>query len=179
MGLFDRFKKKEPDYDPGNITIRDLKKGFFVDYDLQTWEVNEAYSYDWGDNYFTKEFQLTSASDQIYLHIDENDDLELTVAKKVKLRVIDEDLPEEIVKNEHPPKKINFKGKTYYRDGENQGYFSDKPDNDDSWTELISWDYYDEEEENFINIEQWGEREFEASYGVVAKEFQFSNIIPR
>lgn len=179
MGLFDFFKKKEkPSYDPTNIKITDLQKGFVVEYDLKTWVVKEAYEYDWGDNYFTREYKLDSGDDVIYLHVEYDDELYLSVTKKIKLLSIDEDLPEQIEKNERPPKKILYKNKTFYLDEESPGYFKDLSDPAKDWVELISWDYYDEEDKEIINIEQWGDREFDAAYGQVIKEYEISNILP-
>ncbi|MFQ5585121.1 MAG: DUF4178 domain-containing protein [Calditrichia bacterium] len=40
------------------------------------------------------------------------------------------------------------------------------------------WDFIDEEDENFLTIEQWGETEFEAAMGYYVEEYQFTNILP-
>jgi hypothetical protein len=181
MGIFDFFKKKqEPSYDPTNITIKDLQKGFVLDYDMKSWVVREAYIYDWGGHYFTREYKLDSGDDSCYLHVDTNDDLSLTVSRKIKVRSIDEDLPEYIQQHEHPPKKVHYQGVTYLLDKESPGYFRDlaDPDREEYWSELVSWEYYDEQEKNFISVEQWGEREFEAAIGKTAEAYQFSNILP-
>ncbi len=178
MGLFDIFKKKEKlDYDPLNVKITDLQKGFILEYDLKTWIVSEVYKYDWGDNFFTSEFKVDCENDSLFIHLEQDDELEITLSKKVKIRSIDEDLPEHIIKNEHPPKKLTYNGKQYFKDKESPGYFKNITMNT-GWTEFISWDYYSEDEKEIITIEQWGEREFEASIGRVAKEFEFSNILP-
>lgn len=179
MGIFDFLKKdKEPDYDPNDIRVTDLRAGFILDYDLKSWQVKEAYEYDWGDQYFTREFLLDSGDEVVYLHIDDNEELELSICKKIKIRAVDTDLPEYILEHEQPPKKIVFEGKEYYLDRESPGYFSDEPENEASWTELISWDYYDKEETNLITIEQWGDKEFAAACGKVVKEYEISNILP-
>jgi len=178
MGLFDFFKKKEEaSYDPTNITIHDIRVGFLFEYDLKTWEVREAYRYDWGDSYFTNEFKVDSGDDAAYLHIDANDDVFITLSRKIRVRSVQEDIPEKIKEKDRPPKKLEYKGKTYYLEGTNPGYFNDKPESD-NWAELISWDYYDEEGETTINIEQWGEDDFEASFGVVVKDYEITNILP-
>lgn len=178
MGLFDFFKKKkEEQYDPTNITVEDLQPGFILEYDLKSWIVREAYEYDWGDNYFTKEYKIDCGDDEAYFHVDANEDLFITLTRKVRVRSINEDIPEKIKEKDRPPKKLEYKGKTYYLEGTNPGYFNDNPGSD-NWTELISWDYYDDEGEYTIAIEQWGEDEFEAAYGVVVKPFEISNIIP-
>ena len=89
MGLFDRFKKKEePHYDPNNLKIEDLRVGFMFDYDLKTWVIKEEYEYDWGDNYFTREYKLEAADDVAYLHIDYNDEGFMTLSKKLKIRAL-------------------------------------------------------------------------------------------
>ena len=178
MGIFDRFKKKTPDYDPNNITIHDLRTGFMFDYDLKTWIIKEEYAYDWGSNYFTREFKVDSGDDSAYLHIDENDDLIMIFSGKVMVRAIDENIPEEIINHQQPPKKLSYKDTIYYLDKESPGYFSDDPENDDSWTEMISWDYYDEKGNFTISVEQWGERDFEASHGVMVKDYEITNILP-
>jgi len=178
MGLFGRKKKQEPHYDPNHITLQDLRVGFMFDYDLSTWIIKEEYEYDWGNNYFTREYMINNGEKTAYLHIDQDNELFITISEKLKIRVIDENLPEEIVENERPPKKLVFKGVTYYLDKESPGYFSDDPEDDESWTELVAWDYYDEKEQLTLGIEQWGEREFEASFGKVVQEFEISNILP-
>ncbi len=179
MGLFDRFKKKEePHYDPNNLKIEDLRVGFMFDYDLKTWVITEEYEYDWGDNYFTREYKLESADDIAYLHIDYNDEGSMSVSRKLKVRALGEDIPEEIIEHKRPPKKIEFEGVTYYLDKESPGYFSDDPEDDDSWTEFISWDYYDSDAKLVACVEQWGERDFEASHGKVVQDFEITNILP-
>lgn len=184
MGISDFFsnmfgKKDEPDYDPLNVKITDLKKGFIFEYDMKTWEVKEEYEYDWGNNNFTREFKIDCGDDHAYLHIEEDDDLILTLMRKVKIRSIDEDLPEEIINNQTPPKKLFYQGKIYFRENENPGYFKDVSNpSEEGWAEFISWDYFDETGQKVINVEQWGEREFEASIGTIVKEFEISNILP-
>ena len=180
MGLFDFFKskKEEPHYDPTNISIRDLQKGFIFEYDLKTWVVNEVYEYDWGDNYFSREFKIDSGEEVSYLHMEEDDELELSITQKVKVLTIDENLPEYINDHQKPPKTLTYKGIKFYLDSENPGYFRSISDESKDWIEMISWEYYDEEDKHLISIEQWGEREFDAAYGVTVEEYEFSNILP-
>ncbi|MCF8365260.1 MAG: DUF4178 domain-containing protein [Bacteroidales bacterium] len=170
-------KKKEPDYDPLNIRVTDLKMGFIFEFDLKSWEVVEEYTYDWGDNYFSKEFKITSGADTMFLSVDEDDILELTLQKKIKVSSIDGDIEGEIIKNKIPPKKVVYKGVDYYRDSESPGYFMEENSEKD-WLEFISWAYYNEEEDRVLTIEQWDDREFEAAYGKVIKEYEISGITP-
>lgn len=180
MGLFDRFKKKEePSYDPTNMSVRDLDKGFVFEYDMKTWVVNEVYEYDWGNNFFTREYKIDNGEEQLFLSIEEDDELEISISKKIKIRAIDEDLPEQIVNTERPPKKLHYDGKTFLLENESPGFFHDMANSDkDAWDEFISWSYYDDSEKFILCIEQWEEREFESSYGVFVEDYEISNIIP-
>ena len=179
MGLFDRFKKKEVlHYDPNNIKIEDLRVGFMFDYDLKTWVIKEEYEYDWSNNYFTREYKIEAADDTAYLHIDNNDEGFMTLSRKLKVRALGENIPEEILEKKCPPKKIEYKGIAYFLDKESPGYFSDDPEDDESWTEFISWDYYDSESKLVASVEQWGARDFEASYGIVVNDYEITNILP-
>jgi len=179
MGLFDFLKKnKKESYDPLNVKVTDLLTGFLFDYDLKTWEVVESYEYDWGDNFFTREFKVQCSNDVRFLQVEEDDELELTLYEKVKIRAVDEDLPEYIEKHDYPPKTLEYKGIKFLKGEESPGYFRNMDDPDSKWTELIAWDYYDEQSQYALAIEQWGQREFEAAFGYIIKPFEISNIIP-
>ncbi|MCW3787522.1 DUF4178 domain-containing protein [Plebeiibacterium sediminum] len=177
MGIFDIFKNKEPHYDSTNIQVKDLDVGFVFEYDLSTWEVQAIYEYDWGDNYFTREFKISDGSKTRFLSIEEDDELELSITKKIKIRVLDENLTEILHEQQKPPKKISYEGVTYYMENEAPGYFHDIAKGD-TWEEFRSWDFEDEEGVNILCIEQWDEKEFEASIGKTIKEFEISNILP-
>lgn len=170
-------KKKEPDYDPINMQVADLHVGFIFEYDLKSWQVMEEYTYDWGDNYFSKEFKISSGSDILFLSVEEDDIVELSLQRKIKLSSIEGDIEREIIREKTPPSKIVYKGVDYYRDSESPGYFKQENSGKD-WLEMISWNYYNEEEDRVLTIEQWDEREFEASHGKVIKEYEISNIMP-
>ena len=178
MGLFNIFRKKEPRYNVTNIKVTDLDKNFVFDYDLSSWLITAMYEYDWGDNFFTREFKIESDKETAFLNIEEDDELQISISKKVKIRHIDNDLPEYIIKNECPPNKLEYKGKTFFLEGENPGYFNDTDYKNESWIEFISWDYTSEDEKYVLSIEQWGENKFEATYGKFIKEYEISNIYP-
>ncbi|TAJ14527.1 DUF4178 domain-containing protein [Marinilabiliaceae bacterium JC017] len=177
MGLFDFFKKKEPHYDITNIRVHDLDVGFVFDYDLSTWVVEAMMEYDWGDNYFTREFQINNGTEIRFLGIEEDDELEISFMKKIKVRAIQEDLLEILIDRQEPPKKITHDGITYFLEKEAPGYFHNISKGDD-WEEFRSWDFEDANGNHLLCIEQWEEKEFEASIGKRVKEFEISNILP-
>ena len=122
---------------------------------------------------------LRSASDEIYLSLENEGELEIVLANKIRLIKLGEDLDDQIVANERPPKTITYEGVKYYRDNESPGYYRNTATTErEQSIEMITWDYYDDDEEKSISIEQFGEREFEAYIGVYVEEYEFSNIIP-
>lgn len=178
MGIFDFLKKKEEErhYDPTNITIRDLGKEYIFEYATETWTVTALFEYDWGDNYFTREFIMKSGITEKSLHIEDDGGLIVTLSEKVKIRKLGDEVCDYIDTHEKPPKKIIFEGVTYYLDEKSPGYC--KEIDAEKWEELISYDYLDEEEEKILCIEQFGDEEFEVSKGIIIDKTTISNILP-
>lgn len=179
MGLFDIFKKKEkakPDF--LNLNVKQLEQGFMFDYDMETWTVDDVYIYDWGNEYFSVEYKINNARDSYFMSVDEDDALEIAITQKVKIRSIDENLPEYIKTNNQPPGKIVYKGITLLLDGEKPGYFKPLQSPDSAWEEFISWDYYDAQNTHTLSIEQWDENSFEATFGKLVSEYSITNILP-
>lgn len=170
------FNKKNEE--PKELNIKDLTRGCFLDYDMITWEVVEVGEYDWGDQFFTVEYTLTDGKDFLFLHVEEDAGIELTLSKAVNIRKINPQLPSIITKNNEPPDEIEFEGKNYFLDSENPGYFRNQDAGRDQWTEFIAWDYFDETEKHTLSIEQWGEKSFEASTGMIIQKHQISNLLP-
>lgn len=173
----DKFgKKAAPNV---NLTVRDLEMGFIFDYDLRTWEIIEVYTYDWGDEEFSREYRITDGTEARYMSIEEDDGLFLVIGDKVSAHKVVDDLIERVQKKGHPPNKIEYEGIKFYFDEESAGFFHKSGQPEDQWTEMIAWDYYDEDEKYNLTIEQWDEKSFEASVGKVEEEHRISNILSR
>jgi len=179
MGIFDAFRKKdELSYDPTNVKVTDLNTGFIFEYNLETWIVKKTFEYDWGGDFYSLEFLVENelGTDSYFLTVEQDDELELSMLKKVKVRAIGEDIPEYIIEHETPPKTVTYKGIKYFLEGEAMGSMRERGNS--GFSNLISWDYYSEDDKYTICIEQWGENEFEASQGSFIRESDISNIIP-
>jgi hypothetical protein len=178
MGIFNFFKKKETErhFDPTNITIRDLGKGYIFEYAIETWTVTGLFEYDWGDNYFTREFVIKNGTTENFLHIEDDGGLVVTISEKVKLRKLGDAVCDYLDENEKPPKKITFEGVRYFLDEKSPGF--SKEIDAANWEELISYNYLDEDEEKTLCIEQYGEEAFEVTKGVIISELAVSNILP-
>ena len=180
MGLFDFLKKKkEPEYDVTNMKVTDLDEGFVFEYDLKSWVVKEVYQYDWGKNNFTKEYLIDAGDEVAYLSVDQQGELYLTVTKDIKIQKLGDGLREKIARNNKAPENLVYEGVIYYLDEDSAGYFNDITKGTNDWEELISYDYLDEEETKCLSITQWDERNFDASAGLVIKEYEISNIMPK
>lgn len=178
MGIFDFFKKKEkePHYDPTNITVRDLGKEYIFEYNTENWTVIAVFEYDWGDKYYTREFVIKNGDQEKFLHVEDDGGLKVTLSEKIKLRKLNEEVCNYIDEHQKPPKKISHNGITYFLDETSPGFI--KEIDLENWTELVSYDYLDEDEEKILCIEQYGETTFEVSVGIVIPEYSISNILP-
>jgi hypothetical protein len=178
MGIFDIFKKKQ---DKGidevtNLTLRSLKNGYMVDYDLKTWEVKASNIYDWGEGDRTREWQLASHDDIIYLELEVDDEEYWGISRKIPLSRLGAGLSEHIQKHDDPPEEITYEGVTYTLDESGGGHFHENGTG--PGRQMLKWDFLDDSGKKFVSIEQWGEREFEAAVGETVQEYQFTNILP-
>ena len=178
MGFMDFFKRKK-DGGPDvlrDLVLRNIRKGYLLDYDMKTWQVETENHYDWGHGDITKEWKLVAADDAIFLELESDDDDEWCISRKIPVRALGEKLPEYIVEHDDPPETITYKGETYYLEESGGGhYYKDKSGVGE---ELLKWDFIDESGKAFISIERWGETDFEAAAGKVVEEYQFTNILP-
>lgn len=181
FGFFRRKKKKEePNYDPTNLRITDLRKGWFVDYDFQTWEAIEEYEYDWGSQDFSYEFLLDNGSgQQLFLSIEEDDGLNCVIFEKMRFSTLPQadEIEAAVKSNGKPPRQLQVNGIRYYFDGEYPGFWRNIKASKSQ--EFMLWDYWDDSDEKCLNIEQWDDNTFEAALGTWKPEHAFSNLTPR
>jgi hypothetical protein len=177
MGWKDIFKKKKNEPDPiGDTKLANLKVGWFVDYDMKSWEVTSANLYDWGEGDISYEWQLKSSDDTIYLEREVDDEDYWSVSRKVPTGKIGSHIINKIKEDEDPSDKIEYDGTTFYLDESGAGYF--QKDCEPPGKEVIKWDFTDESESRILTIERWGEDDFEAAEGFEVEEYQFTNILP-
>ena len=169
-------KDKEAEVDPlRDLTLSDLKPGFVFDYDLKTWQVTAQHVYDYdGDR--VDEWEISCADEVLYLDREDDDELEWTLSKKIRLNDIDGDLRSHLKEHEDPPETISYNGIEYSAESSDVGHFYENCG--DEGQEFIVWDYLDSAEKRTLSIEQGGDDELEASAGNIVEEFQFSDILP-
>ncbi len=180
MGLFDFFKKekKVEDTEPrGDLTLSDMKKGYMVDYDMKTWEIKAYDCYDWGDGDLSYEWQLQSFDEILYLELEHDDEAYWSLNRKIAFRRLGPKVKQHILETGDSPEEIVYEGTVYYLEETSGGHFMKSCQGEGA--EVLTWDYEDDDGNAFLSIEQWGEREFEASVGFPVQEYQFDNILPR
>ncbi|MEL6534322.1 MAG: DUF4178 domain-containing protein [Bacteroidota bacterium] len=178
MGLRNIFgrKEEEPEYDPTNIRLQDLEVGFVLDYDMKSWEVVGQFEYDWGDNYFTDEFKIQSSNTALYLHLEEDDELEISLSHKLRLGHVSENIPNHFQNGDDPPRSLTFEGSAFQLQEEALGSFRNV--RSENWDDFISWNYEHSDGKQFLTLERWGEEEYELSHGKYVESYEFSNILP-
>jgi hypothetical protein len=173
------FGKKETVSDPdpvSDLTLSNLKPGYYVDFDLKSWQVEARHYYDWGDGDITHEWQLKSHDETRYLEKDSDDEDTWSWSQRVPIGRIGSAIADHIINHDDPPEQIEYEGTMYYMDEMSGGqYFqnSQGPGKD-----MLRWDFIDGSGRKFLSIEQWGEKAFEAAIGEAVEEYQFNNILP-
>lgn len=177
MGIFNFKKKKDPEYDPTNLKLYDMKTGSVFDYNLSNWAVLRTFEYQWDGGEYSLEFEIDNGQEHRFLSVEKDDnELFIILMEKIKIRQVDENLPEFIQRNDTPPKNLEYNGDHFFLDSDSEGLC--REEGSDVTEEFLSWDFYTKDETKVLSIEQWGTNEFEAYCGIVAKEYEFSNILP-
>jgi hypothetical protein len=169
-------KPKEPELDPlKDLTLSNLKPGYFLEYDLKTWQVKGQNRYDFdGDR--TDEWELVSGEEVRYLEREEDDGVTWTLTQKIPVSQIEGNLQASLRNQEDPPERVTCDGVEYFGESSQVGTFF--KDGTGTGQEFIVWDYIDRSQKLTLGIEQWGDEEYEASLGEIVEEYQFSRIIP-
>lgn len=179
MGWKDFFRKKDDklEMDPlKDLILSNLDVGYLVDYDLKTWKVEACHYSDWGAGDITREWQLKSYDETIYLEKESDDEDSWCVTWKIPIGRLGSHITDHIISHDDPPDRITFEGKVYHLEESGGGHFY--PNSRGPRQEFLKWDYEDESGESYLSIIQWGEKDFEATLGKPVEEYQFANILP-
>ena len=176
MGLFDFLRKDKTDAQV-DFALNELKKGFMVDYFMKTWEVKKVYVYDWGNNFYSREYLLDAGNETLYLSVEDDDGLICSVWNKINIVDIDPKLAHSITSTDDAPNQLVYNNTTYTRQSSSQGLCFEEGDGDES--EFVNWMYENPKTNELLSIDRWDEEEYSSAAGKYVKEFEFSNILPR
>lgn len=159
-----------------HLAIEDMQPGYFVDYDLKSWEVVARHRYNWGNDDISHEWQLKSHDETIYLEREEDDEVSWSVSRPLPFSRLGDHVRNHILRHDDPPEEIPFENQTFYLESSGAGYFL--KNGQEPGQPFVAWDFATDDGRRYLCIEQWGETEFEASIGEPVKEYQFTNILP-
>lgn len=184
MNLRDLFKKQpdEPSLDPlRDLVLDKLRVGYLVDYDLKTWQVTAHNTYDF-DGKTVREWELTTDRDVRYLERSEDDEEVWTLATKIPVGRLGDAVRDRLYAQQEPPGEISYEGRSYYLYADAAGYFQEGGRGERQ--PMLAWEYSNagdteaDADTLFLTVEQWGERELEASTSVRVQSYEFTNILP-
>ncbi len=151
--------------------LTELKVGYTLDYNLKTWIVEEVYHYRWGNNFSSIEYKIYSGDEQAYLEVEDDDELKILFSKDIDLPLSRFDF----LPDSDPKPELQYNGKTYFF--HEMFDAQARNDEDDYWESFYLWDYFDEEEKEFISIENW-DGDLEACHGHKVDELEISSVTP-
>jgi hypothetical protein len=179
MGIFDIFSsdknKSEGSQDPLRLELSRMKKGYFVNYDLQTYRVVGYAEYDWGEGYISQEWELTDEEHLLFLEREMDDQVYWTLSQEYKGPEL-QDIFSEIIRNEDPKEELHIDGEDFRIEESSGGYFC--ADGKRPGKECIMWSFTDASGKKNFSIYQWGEEDFSAYLGKAVEEYQFTEITP-
>ncbi len=177
MNFRDLFKKPDdPTFDPlQDLVLEKLRVGYLVDYDLKTWRVSAHNTYDF-DGQKVDEWELAYDRDLRYLERYEDDDEVWTLATKVPVGTLGDAVRDRLYAQQEPPGEVVYRDRAYHLYDDAAGYFREGGVGEPQ--PMLTWDYSDAENAHFLTVEQWGEREIQASVSVRVHTYEFTNILP-
>ena len=110
-------------YDSTNMRITDLEVGFLFEYDLKNWQVLEEFEYDWGNEFYTKEFKVSDSEQDYFLELEDDDELLISLYQKISVLGIEGNIPGAIKANDEPPTAVVYNGIQFRRVEESPGYW--------------------------------------------------------
>lgn len=174
-GLFSK-KPGESALDPlHDLVLAKLRVGYLVDYDLKTWEVTGYNTYDF-DGQKVEEWELSFDRELRYLERSEDDEEVWTLATKIPVGMLGDVVRDKLYAQDEPPGELTYRDCSYYLYNDAAGYFREGGVGEPQ--PMLTWNYSDAENQNFLTVEQWGERMIEASVSVRVHTYQFVNILP-
>ncbi len=167
-------------FDPSNLSIKNLKKGYLIDFDLKTWEVKNEYQIDWLKKTSSKELVIINDLKELILNIEISDQNKLiAVLSRKSIHQIDSTIENQILKLHTPPVKITFEGKTYYKESENKGIIFNISNNTSPPTLVNSILYFDDSREYIFRIDIANQDKCLGYAGRLYLKESFSEILPK
>jgi len=169
-------RKKETEYNPTRLTLKNLLKGYIITYNLTSWEVIYEAQYDWANGESDKLYRFSGENNSnIILYV--RDEMGLTIPyleNRLQTDATTQAFAKLNVQN--APLELTFE-KVHFR---KQNYSEGKMfvSGSRSYTELVQWFYINENGNKSLRIIQFKHGEVTLFLGKKSKEIEYSNILP-
>lgn len=172
--FFNLFKKKEEEAPiKVDYSVHDLKPGYLLDYDMESWEVLAAYDYEYV-THSSKEYKIRSGSKTMFLNVSDSNDLILGLSEEANINFIHSGLRTGALDGK-PMTRVNWEGEAYTIKETAEGKF--REEGRSSWAKFSSWEYVNPDGTKFIYVSKWEDNSIECYTGTFLKEYQISNIL--
>ncbi|WP_077621216.1 DUF4178 domain-containing protein [Sediminibacillus massiliensis] len=165
MGLFSKlFSKKENKPEIKERSPLSIEVGDIITYDLVDYEVVGKITYR-QEAYEWFGYQLLEGKNILWLSAEMDEELELGIYQQINLPV-----------NKPLPNQLSYQAKDYFLDEQGEARVVGEGRSRNINGRTIKYaEYYDEEEEHFISLEDWGS-ELEVSYGYPIEPYEIKII---
>ncbi len=164
-------------FDPMKTDIEGLGVGFFLDYDLKTWEIAGEYEFSRTDGNSEKTFKLLNHSERLFLHLWKKQYTLIShVTRPVNIQMVDENLAPEIIATDAPFEMLTFEDTTFYIENFAEGMMYDLTQKSSGINAMV-WNYFDGQHRKILRIERFGRADFRVFVGKYVSPFEFSDIV--
>ena len=148
----------------------------FIDFNLESWQVQHIGTYDWGNEEFSYEATLFNGTSRGYLDFSDDETEDIILYHDIKTS----SLPSHIftlLENGEKPREITYEGQLYKLEETSTGYYSETNGDSDDWEEIMNFTYL-APNGTYLSIDQWDEDEFECSKGTILSPAMIDQILP-
>ncbi len=180
MSLFKRLfgirkAKKGSEDTQVDFGISDLQKGYILDYDFRSWEVEDVVVYTWDNGVKDYEYNIYDGKEKQYLNYETIGE-HVSIYWEGNMNEIWADARKKIRKNEDiTENEFEYKGNTYYFSGEG----SAKVKSSKETYHMQNWLFQNDTDETLISFNKYEDNSMEAYIGKRIKNNEISNILPR
>ncbi len=167
-------KKKDKEEFKTEYSVSDLKIKYLLDYDLESWEVQDVVTYNWKNGSVDKEFAIRSGKKTRYLNFVPSANC-YSMYEDANLDAINSEFRRYIRSGADLPDRITFDGKEFILV---DGGVADVKSSSEEY-EMRTWMYEGVNKQDLISINSYGDLSAEAFVGEHIEEHEISNILPR
>lgn len=180
MSLFKRLfgirkAKKGSEDTQIDFDVPDLKKGYILDYDFRSWEVEDVVLYTWDNGVKDYEYNLFDGKEKQFLNY-ETVGQQISIYCEANMNDVWSEARGKIRKSvDITEDEFEYKGNTYYFAGEG----SAKVKSSIETYHMQNWLFKNDTDDTLISFNKYEDNSMETYVGKKLKKHEISNILPR